>query len=80
MSKELIKEKLNKLGSSKEPFLFVLSYDLDKFYIEKLSEISSTIKFELNFKEHQKMLNCDILRLGMVVGKTETNLYQKETL
>ena len=55
MSKELIKEKLNKLGSSKEPFLFVLSYDLDKFYIEKLSEISSTIKFELNFKEHQKI-------------------------
>ncbi|PUE63585.1 aminodeoxychorismate synthase component I [Arcobacter caeni] len=55
MSKELIKEKLNKFGSSKEPFLFVLSYDLSKFYIQKLSNLPSTIKFELNFKEHQKI-------------------------
>ena len=54
MSKELIKEKLNKFGFEKEPFLFVLSYDLSKFYIEKLSNLPSTIKFELNFKEHQK--------------------------
>ncbi|MFA6742213.1 MAG: aminodeoxychorismate synthase component I [Arcobacteraceae bacterium] len=55
MSKELIKEKLNKFGSLKEPFLFILSYDLSKFYIEKLSDLPSTIKFELNFKEHQKI-------------------------
>ena len=54
MSKELIKEKLNKFGSSKEPFLFVLSYDLSKFYIQKLSLLPSSIKFELNSKEHQK--------------------------
>ena len=54
MNKELIKEKLNKFGFEKEPFLFVLSYDLSKFYIEKLSNLPSTIKFELNFKEHQK--------------------------
>ena len=54
MSKELIKEKLNKFDFEKEPFLFVLSYDLSKFYIEKLSNLPSTIKFELNFKEHQK--------------------------
>lgn len=55
MSKELIKEKLNKFGSLKEPFLFILSYDLSKFYIQKLSNLPSTIKFELNFKEHQKI-------------------------
>ena len=55
MSKELIKEKLNKFGFEKEPFLFVLSYNLSKFYIEKLSNLPSTIKFELNFKEHQKI-------------------------
>ena len=55
MSKELIKEKLNKFGSEKEPFLFILSYDLSKFYIQKLSNLTSTIKFELNFKEHQKI-------------------------
>jgi para-aminobenzoate synthetase component 1 len=54
LSKELIKEKLNKFGFEKEPFLFVLSYDLSEFYIEKLSLLPSSIKFELNSKEHQK--------------------------
>lgn len=52
MSKDLIKEKLNKFGSSKEPFLFVLSYDLSKFYIQKLSLLPNSIKFELNKKEN----------------------------
>jgi para-aminobenzoate synthetase component I len=52
LSKELIKEKLNKFGSEKEPFLFVLSYDLSKFYIQKLSLLPSSIKFELNVKEN----------------------------
>ena len=51
MSKELIKEKLNKFGSEKEPFLFVLSYDLSKFYIQKLSELSTNIKYKLDSKE-----------------------------
>ena len=51
MSKELIKEKLNKFGSSKEPFLFVISYDLSKFYIQKLSLLPSSIKFEFDSKE-----------------------------
>uniref|UniRef100_UPI004048A992 aminodeoxychorismate synthase component I n=1 Tax=Aliarcobacter sp. TaxID=2321116 RepID=UPI004048A992 len=55
MSKELIKEKLNKFGFEKEPFLFVLSYDLKEFYIEKLSSLPDSIKFQLNSKEHQKI-------------------------
>ena len=54
MSKDLIKEKLNKFGSKKEPFLFVLSYNLEEFYIEKLSELPNNIRFELNSKEHHK--------------------------
>lgn len=54
MSKELIKKILNKFGSSKEPFLFILSYDLDKFYIEKLSCLPNSIKFQLNQKEDLK--------------------------
>lgn len=48
MNKELIKEKLNKFGKEKEPFLFVLSYDLSRYYIQKLSELPSNIKFEIN--------------------------------
>ena len=57
MSKELIKEKLNKFGFEKEPFLFVISYDLNEFYIEKLSNLPNSIKFELNSKEHNKNKN-----------------------
>ena len=52
MSKELIKEKLNKFGLEKEPFLFVISYDFSKFYIEKISQIPSNIKFQLDEKEN----------------------------
>ncbi|MBY0540085.1 MAG: aminodeoxychorismate synthase component I [Campylobacterales bacterium] len=66
MSKELIKEKLNKFGSLKEPFLFILSYDLSKFYIQKLSNLPSTIKFELNFKEHQKIKTIQKNRLEKI--------------
>jgi para-aminobenzoate synthetase component I len=54
LSKELIKEKLNKFGSLKEPFLFVISYDLSEFYIEKLSSLPANIRFELNSKNHHK--------------------------
>ena len=55
MNKELIKEKLNKFGSSKEPFLFVLSYDLSKFYIQKLLLLPSSIKFEFDSKEIKRV-------------------------
>ena len=54
MSIDLIKEKLNKFGSKKEPFLFVLSYNLEEFYIEKLSELPNNIRFELNLKANHK--------------------------
>ena len=54
MSKELIKEKLNKFGFEKEPFLFVISYDFSKFYIEKLSNLSDSIKYQLDNKEESK--------------------------
>ena len=54
MNKEVIKDKLNKLGSLKEPFLFVLSYDLEDFYIEKLSKLPQDIKYKLNSKHTSK--------------------------
>ncbi|MDD2973863.1 MAG: aminodeoxychorismate synthase component I [Aliarcobacter cryaerophilus] len=41
---------LNKFGSLKEPFLFLISYDLKKTYIEKLQNISQNIKFEIDSK------------------------------
>lgn len=48
--KEQIKDILNKFGLEKEPFLFVISYDLSKFYIKRLKDLPSNIKFELNTK------------------------------
>ncbi len=50
MNKKEIQNKLNKFGSSKEPFLFLLSYDLNHFFIEKLSNLNNQIKFEINQK------------------------------
>ena len=50
MNRKEIQNKLNKFGSSKEPFLFLLSYDLNHFFIEKLSNLNNQIKFEINQK------------------------------
>lgn len=54
MNTENLKEILNNYGSAKEPFLFVISYDLSKFYIKKLCELPSHIKYELDFHEPLK--------------------------
>ena len=43
-----IKNLLNKYGSENEPFLFLLSYDLQNFHIKKLENLDETIKYELN--------------------------------
>lgn len=45
-----LKVALNKFGSSKEPFLFLISYDLKKSYIKKLDNLSQNIKFEISTK------------------------------
>jgi len=54
LKNEKLKEILNNYGSMKEPFLFVISYDLSKFYIKKLSELPKQIKYELDFHEPLK--------------------------
>lgn len=43
-----VKNLLNKYGSENEPFLFLLSYDLQNFHIKKLENLDETIKYELN--------------------------------
>ncbi|WP_198304624.1 aminodeoxychorismate synthase component I [Arcobacter vandammei] len=45
---DTFKKLLNKYGSEKEPFLFILSYDLTKIHIEKLNQANKNIKYELN--------------------------------
>lgn len=55
MQKKELEEKLNKLGSLKEPFLFVISYDLKKFYIKKLSDLPQSIKYKINSNTSSKI-------------------------
>ncbi|NVJ53887.1 MAG: aminodeoxychorismate synthase component I [Campylobacteraceae bacterium] len=48
---------LNKYGSSKEPFFFLISYDLSQFYVKPLKELPSEIKYEINEKVSSKLAN-----------------------
>lgn len=43
-------ERLNYYGSLKEPFFFMISYDLTQFVVEPLKTLSKDIQFELNTK------------------------------
>ena len=61
MQNKLLEEKLNKVGSNKEPFLFIISYDLKDFYIEKLCNLPRHIKYKLNSKHTSKIKNKTIL-------------------
>jgi len=49
-----LEERLNKLGYRREPFLFIISYDLKDFYVEKLSKLPKDIKYKLNSKHTSK--------------------------
>lgn len=60
MNKELIAEKINKFGFEKEPFLFIISYDFKKFYIEKLFKLPNHIKYEINQKEPKTAKKIDL--------------------
>ncbi|KLE06609.1 aminodeoxychorismate synthase component I [Aliarcobacter butzleri] len=60
MNKKIIEEQINKFGFEKEPFLFLISYDFKKFYIEKLSNLSNQIKYEINQKETKSNKRVDL--------------------
>ncbi len=54
MSIEEVKTRLNKYGKEKKPFLFVLSYDLSKFYIQTLDKLNKNIKYHINLEKSSK--------------------------
>jgi para-aminobenzoate synthetase component 1 len=56
LNQELI-NLLNKYGSLKEPFLFIISYDLSKAYIKPLSQLDDGIKYELNNTSFSDSIN-----------------------
>ena len=82
MSKQLIKDKLNKFGSLKEPFLFVLSYNLDKFYIEKLSSLPFDIKFQINENQEiskmTKKIDLQKFPISFLEYKKKFDILQEE--
>ncbi len=49
-----LKNILNKYGSSKEPFLFIISYDLKNYIVKPLKELDQDINFEINDKTSSK--------------------------
>lgn len=52
---EELKNILNKYGSLKEPFLFVLSYDLSQYYVKPLKELPNEVKYEIKDKVSSKL-------------------------
>ena len=81
MNKDLIRKKLNKFGLEKEPFLFVISYDLSKTYIEKLINLPKSIKFELNSKENLKSktkIKLEKYPISFEVYKKKFDILQEE--
>lgn len=56
-----LKNLLNKYGSLKEPFLFIISYDMSNFYVKPLKELPCEIKYEINEKTSSKILDKHFL-------------------
>ena len=50
-----LKKILNKYGSAKEPFFFLISYDLKDYIVTPLKELDKDIKFEINDKTSSKI-------------------------
>ncbi len=58
MSQDL-KETLNKYGSKKEPFFFVISYDLSKWDVTPLKNLSKDIKYSFEEIQEEVQVNKD---------------------
>ncbi|WNL15699.1 aminodeoxychorismate synthase component I [Aliarcobacter cryaerophilus] len=71
---------LNKSGSLKEPFLFLISYDLKKTYIEKLQNLSQNIKFEIDSKNKKNIKDYSLKKypISFVEYEKKFDLIQDE--
>jgi len=50
-----LKDLLNKYGYLKEPFLFIISYNLSKFYVKPLKDLPKNIKYEIKENASSKL-------------------------
>lgn len=55
MNNQKLISTLNNYGSLKEPFFFLISYDLSEFYIKPLKDLPKDIKYEINEKSDYKI-------------------------
>ncbi len=61
MNREL-KNILNRYGCLKEPYLFIISYDLSKFYVKALKDLPSSIKYEINEEVSSKLTKKEYIK------------------
>ncbi|MEA2018155.1 MAG: aminodeoxychorismate synthase component I [Campylobacterota bacterium] len=77
-----LKEQMNFYGSKKEPFLFVINYDMSDFDIITLDSVPKNIKFQLDkidsYKPHNKFIKK--FPISFEKYKTKFNKIQNEIL
>ena len=73
---------MNFYGSKKEPFLFIVNYDMTSFDIIPISSIPKNIKYEIdttnNYKEHKNFIEKDTITFDNY--KMKFNKIQEEIL
>ena len=55
MNELALKDILNKFGSQREPFFFLISYDLKDYVVQPLKDLDEDIQFEINEKVSSKI-------------------------
>ena len=77
-----LKDRLNYHGSKKEPFLFIISYDMKDFDVIPLTDIQKDIKYQIDipnhYKPHQNYIKKTIIDFNTY--KTKFNKIQEEIL
>jgi para-aminobenzoate synthetase component I len=64
-----LQEQLNYYGSFKEPFFFMISYDLKKFHVIPLKKLPSTIHYEINDKASFSKESLDVKKYPLSFAK-----------
>lgn len=57
-----LREKLNFLGSKREPFFFCISYDMTKWEVHKLSQLPDNIKYSMNNVHNNHKINNNLYK------------------
>ena len=75
-----LKDILNKYGSKKEPFFFLISYDLKNYVVQPLKDLDEDIQFEINEKVSSKIhenINLSKSPLSFEEYKKKFNILQE---